>query len=278
MGLDGGLGGFVLGRDVLSLFLEATQLKTERTAIVVLRVDPSVAEVQVVGIATPRRNRRRPDAPGVADAPQRSFAAAANARGRAVLSLFLEAAQLKTVRTAIAALRADPSVAEAQGAGIATPRRNRRRPDVPGVADVIQRTVLISAEARGRAHRAFYWPAGCNVLRPRSRGGPAMLRIAGACRARKSTNPALGMGLTDEKALSSHAERYRIERKKVPIDEDRDLLGNFVVGVRRFELPTSTSRTWRANRTVLHPENSECKYNDILGIPPNFRANIFRKK
>ena len=105
-----------------------------------------------------------------------------------------------------------------------------------------------------------------------------MLRIAGACRARKSTNPALGMGLTDEKALSSHAERYRIERKKVPIDEDRDLLGNFVVGVRRFELPTSTSRTWRANRTVLHPENSECKYNDILGIPPNFRANIFRKK
>ena len=74
----------------------------------------------------------------------------ASSRGRDVLSLFLEATQLKTVRTAIAALRADPSVAEAQGAGIATPRRNRRRPDVPGVADVIQRTVLISAEARGR--------------------------------------------------------------------------------------------------------------------------------
>ena len=28
----------------------------------------------------------------------------------------------------------------------------------------------------------------------------------------------------------------------------------FYVGVRRLELPTSTSRTWRANRATLHPE------------------------
>jgi hypothetical protein len=28
---------------------------------------------------------------------------------------------------------------------------------------------------------------------------------------------------------------------------------NTGVGVGRFELPTSTSRTWRANRTTLHP-------------------------
>jgi hypothetical protein len=27
-----------------------------------------------------------------------------------------------------------------------------------------------------------------------------------------------------------------------------------LVGVGRFELPTSTSRTWRANQATLHPE------------------------
>lgn len=32
--------------------------------------------------------------------------------------------------------------------------------------------------------------------------------------------------------------------------------GGLWVGVRRFELPTSTSRTWRANRATLHPEFS----------------------
>src|SRR5580700_5876335 len=32
------------------------------------------------------------------------------------------------------------------------------------------------------------------------------------------------------------------------------------VGVGRFELPTSTSRTWRANRTTLHP--------DYVKMPP----------
>lgn len=34
------------------------------------------------------------------------------------------------------------------------------------------------------------------------------------------------------------------------------------VGVRRFELPTSTSRTWRANRTALHPDYVDRKFKD----------------
>ncbi len=48
--------------------LEATQLKTVRTVIVVLRVDPIVVEVQEVGIGA--RNRRRPAVPVVADVTQ----------------------------------------------------------------------------------------------------------------------------------------------------------------------------------------------------------------
>ena len=48
--------------------LEATQLKTVRTVIVVLRVDPIAVEVQEVGIGA--RNRRRPAVPVVADVTQ----------------------------------------------------------------------------------------------------------------------------------------------------------------------------------------------------------------
>ena len=67
-------------------------------------------------------------------------------------SLFLEATQLKTVRTVTAVLRADPYEAEAQAVGIAS--RRERRPAEPVVADVPQSTVSPStkgvAEARGR--------------------------------------------------------------------------------------------------------------------------------
>ncbi len=52
-----------------SLFLEATQLKTVRTGVAVLRTEPAVAEVQVVGIVTLRRSRR-PTEPVVADTQQ----------------------------------------------------------------------------------------------------------------------------------------------------------------------------------------------------------------
>ncbi len=62
------------------LFLEATQRKTVRTAIVVLRADPTVAEAQEVGIGA--RNRRRPAVPVAADAPQHTGAVRAVARGR----------------------------------------------------------------------------------------------------------------------------------------------------------------------------------------------------
>ena len=63
-------------------------------------------------------------------------------------TLFLEATQLKTVRTVTVALRADPSVAEAQVVGIAA--RSGRRPTEPVDADAIQRTVGRVAVARGR--------------------------------------------------------------------------------------------------------------------------------
>ena len=119
-----------------SLFLEATQLKTVRTATVVLRVDSAAVEVQAAGIV-PRRERR-PAEPVVADAKQCTVALGASgvaeARGRAA-SLFLEATQRKTVRTVIEALWADTAVVEVQAAGIAS--RRERRPDVPVVTDVI---------------------------------------------------------------------------------------------------------------------------------------------
>ena len=68
--------------------------------------------------------------------------------------LFLEATQLKTVRTVIVALRTEPVGVEAQAVGIDT--RNGRRTNIPAMADVIQlatdsRTCV--AEARGRAAR-----------------------------------------------------------------------------------------------------------------------------
>ncbi len=140
----------------LSLFLEATQLKTVRTAVAALRIEPAVVEVQGVGSATPRRNRRRPDIPGVADAIPRTvsfvISGVAEARG---LSLFLEATQRKTVRTVVAILRSEPGGVEVQeadnGAG------HRRRPTVPVVADVTQcpKAFIVScvAVARGRAER-----------------------------------------------------------------------------------------------------------------------------
>ena len=61
-------------------FLEATQLKTERTVAAVLRIEPAVAEAQVVGIGT--RNRRRPAVPSTADGIQCTVLIRAEARGR----------------------------------------------------------------------------------------------------------------------------------------------------------------------------------------------------
>ena len=67
--------------------LEATQWKTVRTVTVTLRAHSVVAEVQEAGTATPRKNRRRPAVPVVANEPQRTtclvVAAVAVARGRA---------------------------------------------------------------------------------------------------------------------------------------------------------------------------------------------------
>jgi hypothetical protein len=74
------------------LFLEATQLKTERTVIAVLRADPTEAEVQEVG--SDACYCRRPAVSAGADGIQfsrtvfsRSIPAVAEARGRAVLSI-----------------------------------------------------------------------------------------------------------------------------------------------------------------------------------------------
>ena len=68
-----------------ALFLEATQLKTVPTAIVVLRIEPSGVEVQDVGIVTSLRNRRRPATPAAADVIQRTvsveISGVAEARG-----------------------------------------------------------------------------------------------------------------------------------------------------------------------------------------------------
>ncbi len=86
----------------------------------------------------------------VANAPQRTVsigvAAVAVARGCPAAPLFLEATQLKAVRTAAAVLRIEPAVVEAQVVGIGT--RNGRRPAVSAVADGIQCTVVSVAAAR----------------------------------------------------------------------------------------------------------------------------------
>ena len=78
------------------------------------------------------------------------------------LGLFsLEATQLKTVRTGIAASRSEPVRVEIQVLGSVTPRRNRRRPAESIAADTPQCTVtfVISgvAEARGPAAPPSSW-------------------------------------------------------------------------------------------------------------------------
>ncbi len=105
---------------------------------------------------------------GGSPGPGAAFFCNANSGFRvpSVLSLFLEATQLKTVPTANVVLRADPSVAEVQVVGTATPRRNRRRPDVPGAAGVIQRTVVSVAVARGRGAPIFFDRAPRGTRRP----------------------------------------------------------------------------------------------------------------
>ena len=69
----------------LSLYLEATQLKTVCTETVVLRAKSVVTKAQVAGIITLRRNCRRPNVPAAADLPQRSVVVRAIARGRAAV-------------------------------------------------------------------------------------------------------------------------------------------------------------------------------------------------
>ena len=108
-----------------------------------------------MGSATPRRNRRRPDVPGVADLPQSPVTSiainVAEARGHSPY-LFLEATQRKTECTVVAILRCEPDGAEVQIVGIAA--RCGRRPAVSAVADATQcpKTFIISAVAiaRGR--------------------------------------------------------------------------------------------------------------------------------
>ena len=60
----------------------------------------------------------------------------------------LEATHLTTVRTVVAVLRGNPTVVEVQVVGIGAARR--RRPAVPVLADVVQRTVGVAADARTR--------------------------------------------------------------------------------------------------------------------------------
>ncbi len=57
--------------------LEATQLKAVRTVVEILRDDPGVVEVQVVGIAA--RSGRRPTEPVDADVIQRTVVRVATA-------------------------------------------------------------------------------------------------------------------------------------------------------------------------------------------------------
>ena len=71
------------GRSVLSLFLEATQLKTVCMVAAIIRDDFSIVKEQVECIGVVCRHRRRPVESVAADAPQRTFAVAADARSRA---------------------------------------------------------------------------------------------------------------------------------------------------------------------------------------------------
>ncbi len=63
-----------------SLFLEATQRKTARTTVAVIRTDPVATEVQEAGIGIGLG--RRPTEPVDADAIQRTVVSVAVARGR----------------------------------------------------------------------------------------------------------------------------------------------------------------------------------------------------
>ena len=56
------------------------------------------------------------------------------------------------------------------------------------------------------------------------------------------------------------------------------LICRFFVGVRRLELPTSTSRTWRANQLCYTPSAvSECKGTQSLPKTSDSFANFFEQ-
>ena len=69
--------------------------------------------------------------------------------------LFLEATQLKTVRTFRGRYRMDSSRVEIGAVGQGAVRRNRRRTAEPALADAVQSAVSDAAPARGRGRSAL---------------------------------------------------------------------------------------------------------------------------
>ncbi len=129
-----------------SLFLEATQRKTVRTVEEILRDDPGVVEVQVVG--TGAGHRRRPTEPVDADTPQ------------------------CTVTFVIS------GVAEARGC------RSAREPGLPGITCIVRAPAKSCSNAYPAFERFRYLRRGARclegtALRP---GRPRLRRAAGAAR------------------------------------------------------------------------------------------------
>jgi hypothetical protein len=145
-------------------------------------------------------------------------------------TLFLEATQLKTVRTVTAVLRADPYEAEAQAVGIAS--RRERRPAEPVVADVPQSTVSPStkgvAEARGRGAarhtKTGFFSAKLGPFRGLAKGAqPSWLRsLPTFCRITESRSPR-GLSGGEEResfnpqsSTAPQAKRKRFSRTESP--------------------------------------------------------------
>ena len=150
-----------------SLFLEATQLKTVRTGVAVLRTEPAVAEVQVVGIVTLRRSRR-PTEPVVADTQQCSVSVivpgVAEARGRCRWAL--ESGLPMATCIVRALVEIDQTTESCLVNFLLQQSRGAARHSNRAVSTLTKaRAVTRTHPPQGRAQRASYWPSGREIFR-----------------------------------------------------------------------------------------------------------------
>ena len=193
-------GCFFLAKVSFFLSLEATQRKTVRTAIAALRADPSEVEVQAVGTATPRRNRRRPTEPVVADTQQCSVSVIVPgvAEARGLCRWALESGLPMATCIVRALVEIDQTTLGCLVNFLLQQSRGAARHSNRAVSTLTKaRAVTRTRPPRRRAHRAFYWPDGREICHekpsPRvpsgTRAHPSVTPVTKSVRSPEPTGP-----------------------------------------------------------------------------------------